>query len=170
MKFKHIIFIFLSFVLGFFSGNAIKFLYEVTTFKPWGWKDNPVVVNCYGDDFNEGQLVRGIDYWSVRGHNIAFYEMNPSKNICENEYLDGFIILRKAPPNKYDSELLAVTSRWTAGLYMEGAVIWFKPGTQNLELIIEHELGHAFGYGHVEIEDHLMHPEYEKMSGKFWIP
>ena len=33
-----------------------------------------------------------------------------------------------------------------------------------------HELGHAFGYTHVELEGHIMHPSFNMMSGKFWIP
>ena len=50
------------------------------------------------------------------------------------------------------------------------AVIEFDVGTYRIDNVFEHELGHALGYGHVEIEGHIMHPLWEKMSPKFWIP
>ena len=151
---------------------ALKFAYESITFQPYNWKGkHPVIVNCYGDDFSEEQFVRAIDYWTVKGHDIAFYEHNPSDSICETEgHIEGFIILRKADLRELNDSTLAVTKRWTSFDEMKGAVIKYKPGTQNLQWINEHELGHALGYAHVEEDGHVMHPRHHKMEGKFWIP
>ena len=36
--------------------------------------------------------------------------------------------------------------------------------------LLEHELGHAFGLGHLDDPGHIMHPRYEYMGKKFYIP
>ena len=96
--------------------------------------------------------------------------MNPPENICDDNFLEGFIILRKGSKNYFNSDTLAKTKKKTSLNSIKSAIIYFKPGSQNLDLIIEHELGHAFGYSHVEIEGHVMHPRFEKMGYDFWIP
>ena len=55
-------------------------------------------------------------------------------------------------------------------LKITSAVIWFEPGTYNLSWIVEHEIGHAFGYKHVEEVGNIMHPMIERMGGKYWKP
>ena len=163
--------LFLSLVVGFVIGIGIKFVYESTTFKPYYWDRPPIIVNCYGEDFSEAQMIRAIDYWTIRGHEIGFYEHNPPKSICESkEMIHGFIILRKAKWYEMDGHTLANTRRMTSNLIIKAVEIRYKPGSQNLTLINEHELGHAFGYAHVEIEGHVMHPIFDKMGPKFWIP
>ena len=160
------------FLVGFGGGVLIQIAYELNVTKAYEWPENnpPIILNCYGDDFSEMQLVRAIDYWTIRGHNIGFYEHNPPAKVCEQERLHGFIMLRKAKPNQLNDATLASTIKGTAGLKIVWAEIVFKPGSQNLDLINEHELGHAFGYGHVDKLGHIMHPEYGKMGRKFWVP
>jgi hypothetical protein len=169
-KWRWILSIIVSLIIGFIAGLLIKYCYETRTFKPYRWKDAPIIVNCYGDDFNEPQLTRGIEYWEHRGQSISFYEMNPGDKICENTYIHGFIILRKATTEQLNEPTLALTQRYTSGLEMSGAVIYFSSGSQNLTLIIEHELGHALGFSHVGIEGHIMHPIWEKMGRDFYVP
>tara|TARA_B100000035_G_scaffold285631_1_gene269340 strand:+ start:61 stop:576 length:516 start_codon:yes stop_codon:yes gene_type:complete len=157
--------------VGFFTGIGIKWAYESTTFKPYEWKGPPVIANCYGDDFSELQMVRAIEYWTLRGHEIAFYEHNPPESLCESkEMIHGFIVLRKAKWWQLDGPTLANTRRMTSGLRLVAATITYRAGSQNLDLLNEHELGHALGYAHVEVEGHIMHPIYGKMGPKFWIP
>ena len=145
----------LSFLIGFLFGGFAKYAYESNTFKPYGWNSDPVVVNCYGEDFRELQLVRAVEYWALLGYNISFYEMSPTDFVCKQENLEGFIVLRKAPNNKLDTSTLATTTRATRALTIVSAEILFQPGAHNLTNIIEHELGHAFGFGHVDIEGHF---------------
>ena len=163
--------VFVVFIIGFTIGLGIKFLYETKTFKPYTWDGNdPIVLNCYGSDFSELQMIRAIDYWVVRGHNIAFYEHNPPATVCEHENLEGMIILRKGNRRVLGESTLASTTRRTTGLIIKSAVIYYQPGSFNLDLINEHELGHAFGFSHVDEVGHIMHPLYHKMGTKFWIP
>ena len=154
--FKTAAFVLLSFISGFGFGLIFKFYYETNTFQPYAWDSPPIIVNCYGNDFSELQMIRAIDYWTLRGQSIAFYEHSPSDEICKNEYIEGFIILRKSKRYDHESGVLARTRRYTTMMVMKGAVITYRPGTQNLVWINEHELGHALGFAHVEILGHIM--------------
>tara|TARA_B100000214_G_C23916386_1_gene603919 strand:- start:761 stop:1282 length:522 start_codon:yes stop_codon:yes gene_type:complete len=161
----------LSAIVGFTSGIGIKTAYESTIFKPYEWPrgKEPIILNCYGSDFSKLQMVRAIEYWTLRGHHVAFYEHNPDPEVCENDWLEGFIILRKAKVLSPEGTI-ASTRRFTSGIYMRGAEIRYTPRSFNLDLLNEHELGHALGYGHVEKLGHIMHPHYGKMGRDFSIP
>lgn len=158
-------------IFGLILGTGIKITYESSTFKPYDWFDyTPIIANCYGEDFSEAQMQRAIDYWDARGHKVGFYEHNPPESICESdEDIWGFIILRKQRFGWGDGTL-AMTTRVTTGFTIRSATISYKAGSQNLSLINEHELGHAFGYNHLNIEGHIMHPNYFRMGSGFWIP
>jgi len=166
--FKIFLLIILSFTLGMLTGSLIKVIYESKSFKPYEWKNPPVVANCYGDDFSEEQMNRAIKYWERKGHSIAFYEHKPPDSICKRKWTNGFIIIRK--DNSLRDPTLAETKRMTRGSTISGAIINYRPGSQNLSLINEHELGHALGFSHVNEDGHIMHPIFHKMSEKFWVP
>jgi hypothetical protein len=157
-------------IVGFAVGMGIKIAYESSNFKPYDWlADDPIIINCYGSDFSEPQMMRAIEYWRVRGHNIGFYEHNPPADVCKSADLWGFIIIKKKQ-NGFDDGTIATTIRRTTGLKIRSATIYYSPGSFNLDLINEHELGHAFGYGHIKIDNHIMHPEYNRMGNEFYFP
>ena len=160
-----------SFVVGFVFGLGIKFYYESVTFQPYHWDRPPIIANCYGSDFSELQMTRAIHYWTMRGHNIAFYEHNPPASICESdEMIHGFIVLRKAKWYELAPETLASTRRMTSGIIVKSAIITYRAKSHNLDLLNEHELGHALGFAHLEEEGHIMHPIYGMMGEGFWVP
>jgi hypothetical protein len=161
----------ICFFVGFFIGTGAKLLYEINTFKPYGWNESrlPIIANCYGDDFSKLNLIKALDFWAVRGYNAESYNHEPEESICNNMWPDGYIVLRKHP-GPIDELTLASTTRRTSGFRIRSAEIHYYPGTQNLDLINEHELGHAFGFGHVEFNNHIMHPLYENIGPEFWLP
>ena len=170
-NFRVLLMLLVIFITGFTLGIGIKFLYETKTFKPYTWDGyTPIILNCYGEEFSDLQLLRAVEYWALRGHNIGFYEHNPPESVCDDGDLWGMIIIRKATGAGLGNSTLAVTTRGTTGLIIRSAEIHYQPGAFNLDLINEHELGHAFGYSHVEEEGHIMHPLYHKMGPRFWTP
>ena len=156
-------------ILGFLVGISIKVAYKSTVFHAYKWGDPPIILNCYGKTLPETVVIRAIDYWTLRGFPIGFYEMNPSSETCMEEHIEGFIIIRRDKLAN-DPNVLAKTARLTRVTWVVAGVIKLKPGTYNLDLLLEHELGHALGLGHVEVEGHIMHPLYMSMGTKFWIP
>ena len=170
-KLKKNILVFAALLIGFCAGTVGKISYELLSDRPYIWNSPPIIINCYGAEFSEVQLVKAIDFWTIHGEEIGFYEINPPKSVCEGDLpLQGFIVLRKAKPWQLETETLASTKRRTSANRMLSAEIWFSPGTYRLDYLIEHELGHALGFNHVEIEGHIMHPLYPKIGPKFWIP
>tara|TARA_B100000700_G_scaffold327969_1_gene444208 strand:+ start:1864 stop:2382 length:519 start_codon:yes stop_codon:yes gene_type:complete len=165
-------FIILSSMLlaGFAIGTAAVFKYETSSFKPWGWApgDEPIVLNCYGDDFEEIYLDKPLKYWAEKGYNVAFVQQDVPSELCKESFIDGFILLKKR--NHNDPYTIALTERRVALGRIRAATIYFNPGSYRLEYVLEHELGHAFGFTHLEEEGHIMHPEYEKMGSSFWMP
>jgi len=152
----------IAFFIGLFIGTALLLRYESTSNKPWSWDSPPIIANCYGDDFNNLYVVRGVDYWVLRNEEIAFIIDKPPNSVCKHDFLDGFIILKKGVM-KNDSTL-AYTKRKIRLGSIRASTIYFSPGSFKLELLVEHELGHAFGYQHTDKKGHIMHPEYENMG------
>ncbi len=158
------------FFAGFAIGTAAVFKYETSNFKPWGWApgDEPIVLNCYGNDFTEIYLDAPVKYWADKGYNIAFVQQNVPPGLCKEDFIDGFILLKKR--NHGDPYTIALTERRVSLGRIRAATIYFNPGSYRLEYVLEHELGHAFGFTHLEEEGHIMHPEYGKMGDRFWMP
>ena len=167
MRWRDYIYILAAGILGFALGILGKLTYENSSVHAYQWKNPPIIVNCYGPDFNEAAMTRAIHYWTIRGYPIGFYVHEPPKGTCEHEWLLGMIILRKAPFWKLSPDTLASTRRYTSIDEMRGAVIVYRARSFNLELLNEHEIGHALGMTHVEREGHIMHPIYEKMGELF---
>lgn len=169
-KFSRFVALSVSLLVGFAIGTAVVFDYEMSTFKPWGWAkgDDPIILNCYGDDFNEMYLTEPLKYWSEKGYNVAFVQQDVPGNLCSEDFIDGFILLKKRTYR--DGATIAVTERRVVLGRVRAATIYFNPGSYRLDYVIEHELGHAFGFTHMPEPGHIMHPDYDKMGPGFWVP
>jgi len=167
MTLKNFMYTLASGILGFTLGLSGKIIYESTSVHAYQWPSAPIIVNCYGPEFPEAAMIKAIDYWTVRGYSIGFYEHSPPPSVCKSEWIYGMIVIRKASFWKLAPETLAQTRRYTSLDVLKGAVIEYRPGSYNLDLLNEHELGHALGMTHVEKVGHIMHPIYEKMGDVF---
>lgn len=154
-------------LVGISIGTCVVIEYEKAVFKAYSWDDSPIIANCYGGDFNELYLKSATDYWAKHGNTVAFIEQNPPKIVCDSDSMNGWIIIKK---KRQDGLTLAYTERRVILGKIKASTIYFNPGSYRLENVIEHELGHAFGYKHVEIAGHVMHPEWDHMGKEFWVP
>jgi len=157
----------ISFLIGLIFGTLMIVAYESVSFKPWQWKYPPIVLNCYGDDMNESYISSAVHYWTIRDHNFAYIENNPPRHMCKADHIQGFIIIKQ---KRLPTNTLGVTQRKIFLGNIVAATIYFDSGSYRITNVFEHEIGHALGYNHLEEEGHIMHPLWEKMSPKFWIP
>ena len=156
-------------ILGFLIGLTIKNVYNLTARQPCHWKYPPIILNCTGSEINKETIDRAVLFWSENGEKIYFYEYDVANNICKDvDLLDGFIVLKTQKDEVFEPGVLASTKRSTRLQIIQSATIIFKPGTHNFILLLEHELGHAFGYSHRRIPGHIMHPYYDMMGRKLW--
>lgn len=167
LKVKDILTLIICFQLGLIVGVFSKVYYETIFKKPYYWSLKPIVVNCYGEEMNEQKVLGAIKFWENNDEHIAFYEHNPPEWVCKEESIIGFILLKKAKFNQLDSNTLASTRRYTSFEEIKASVIWFAKGSQNLDLLIEHEIGHAIGYSHVNEVGNVMNPVYENIGSNF---
>ena len=164
---KKLLYLSCSLIIGFCLGAIIKFTYEATAFKPYSWKKPPTIINCYGKNFSEVSMIRAIHYWAVRDQQLGLYVHKPNSNLCKELWIDGYIIIRRN--NALPRNTLASTKRYTSVGNIKSAVIDYNPGSFNLYLINEHELGHALGFSHINEIGHIMNPMYKNMGLDFYI-
>lgn len=153
--------------VGFSFGTTVKIVYESNNFKPYSWGNPPIIANCFGKGLSKTKVERAIKYWDTIGEKSLFYIHNPPDSLCKNDFMEGFIIIKK---KKLSRPTLASTKRKTSFGTVVAALIYYSPGVQHMGLIHEHELGHAFGYGHADIQGHIMNPIYDNMGKNFWVP
>lgn len=167
-RLKKLVFFVSAGVIGIILGNAVRKTYINNSSKPYYWNSDPVIVNCIGDELYESTIKNAIEYWDQKGNKILFYEYQKIESICDSkEALDGFIILKKEESNLSEG-VLASTYRNSNGYFkIKSAIIYFEKDTYNYYLLLEHELGHAFGYSHKNKIGHVMNPYYDYMGEKF---
>lgn len=159
------------FIVGFAVGKYFMLSYENSTFKSFYWLKDPIILNCHGEDMSLIRVKKALRYWDDMGYEYKKYVHRPDKKACDGpKLIEGYVTLRKADPDQLDFDILAFTTRRHASAEMKGATIYFKKNTEGLELLLEHELGHAYGFTHVTIPGHIMHPNYDIMGKRFWIP
>ena len=153
-------------LIGSAGGLGIFYYNEVKNFRVASWKYPPIVVDCTFGALKEERINESIKYWNNLNHKIGFIEMNPSSKVCSNDQIHGFIIIKNA---ELAWDVLVKTHRKgsTTGR-IDSAMIQLSIGNANLPKLLEHELGHAFGYGHLDIDGHIMNSSYDYSGYDFF--
>ncbi len=160
----------LSGLIGFMIGYNIKVHLEASQFVVASWEQEPIVVVCPDSSLSAYRVNRAIEWWGIRGYKINGYHFDDDDKICSlNRFVDGIIFIRAAD-QKIDPEFYAVTSRNSSLEKMIAATITLPNRNRHLNRLLEHELGHALGLGHVDIDGHIMHPILSRTGERFWIP
>lgn len=131
------------------------------------WSKPPAIIVCY-KNFENGQLYRAIKYWENHGERVGPVIVDPPKTLCDVERIAGAITIRRAPEILLQGNAVAIARRhFRFSTNIHSAIVYFSGRSLGLDLIVEHEIGHALGFNHVEIVGNVMHPQWEKMGPKF---
>ena len=159
----------ISLIAGFVIGFEIKNSYRRSMFVTAEWDKPPVLVVCENSSVSSDRVFEAVMYWDKKNFHIKDIYFDYNNFYCSTLNKDGYIYLIDDYGN-IPSDALASTDRNSTGLYMNYAIIETRSDSCNDKLLLEHELGHAFGLSHVDKIGHIMHPEYNLMGEKFWIP
>ena len=164
--FKLFIALIAGLVIGSTSGLGYFYFVEKANFRVAYWKAVPIVVDCTHGALKGVRLESAIDYWSELDHKVAFIERNPSPFVCSHDHIYGFIIIKNA---ELGWPVLGETERkGSVNQNINSALITLQVGSANAPRLLEHELVHAFGYRHMDKEDHIMHSNYDLSGYDFW--
>ena len=133
------------------------------------WNDPPDIRVCKDTRVTKSRVETALRFWERLGYSFGDIIMDQSSNVCTPR---PFEILFRLPQQsdfkrKDLSNHLActLTHRMQNSSEIVRAEIFFiEISNSNRPRMMEHEIGHALGWQHVNSSYHVMHPEYN-MSG-----
>ena len=166
---KKILAITLAAVVGFTLGFFFRIAIEGNKFVLAEWSQEPIIVVCPDSSLTPNQVGLAIEWWKNRDFKVSHFHFDQTNTICnKGRFMDGIIFVRSR--GKINPEFYATTARFTIGSRLLSADIHLPNRNKDIPRLLEHELGHALGLGHVEELGHMMHPIHFLGGEKFWIP
>ena len=127
------------------------------------WKITPIVKVCKVLPISNSRVERALDYWRRLGYTFEAVIYDDESMSCAGRPLFGEIVVT-IPGQGFDYDNIALTRRsanknMNMLLYAE---IHMQPKYITKERVLEHELGHAFGWDHTYRRYHLMNEVWER--------
>ena len=124
------------------------------------WSMLPTVRICQSTEVPLYRVAQATRFWEMLGYRFdgIFTDQNPS---CMNPKYGEIIIT--LPESGFSSEHIASTRLYTDNKTGDvvKAKIHILPKYARKPRVLEHEFGHALGWGHHPQKYHIMHPEWE---------
>jgi len=166
---KSMIYIIISGIVGFVIGFVLRCHIEANKFILASWENSPIVIVCEDSQITPYRIAKAIEWWGIRGHEIEYYHFDNSGVLCgKGFFVNGFIFIRAT--GDIDPSFYATTTRLAIAGEMKSASIHLPNKHKYMPRLLEHELGHALGFTHIEKLGHMMNPIHENGGEKFWIP
>ncbi len=166
---KNFLVILLAGLVGFGLAFFIRMNIESSKFVLAAWEKDPVLIICPDSHVTSYRVALAIEWWGIRGHEFAYYHFDEDNKICSKGlFITGVVFIRgegELLPDTY-----AVTTRLAIAGKMKAASITLPNENKFMPRLLEHELGHALGFTHIEKPGHMMHPIHEFGGEKFYIP
>ena len=126
------------------------------------WSYTPTVIVCANAPVKEDQISKAIDFWKARGFQFYDYRYkngDPLKK-CSAAAPYGYIVIQLVTQEVLKDlrpTILAETHFFVteASNMIEWAKVYLVVNPP--ETVLEHELGHALGFMHLDRPGHLMH-------------
>ena len=131
------------------------------------WYKKPDIMICKDAIIKKEDLKIAIDAWEKEGIKVGKIVNEKSKE-CDDDYEKGYILIMAERDLIAGTSHHAITQRWYLGenngkrnvvsayIEIKSMTVWVRP--DDMPALLTHELGHAFGYKHVESNNDIMHP------------
>lgn len=118
------------------------------------WKEAPTIIICPSSPYTLEEVNEVVQRYEARGHH---FEEVIEFSSCPDGNISGWIMLKPAGQNIEIDEAGHATTRYDSatGEIISSSIEIFN--AQNI-YVLEHELGHALGYQHVNRRGHIMYP------------
>tara|TARA_Y100000310_G_scaffold337766_1_gene425706 strand:+ start:6188 stop:6748 length:561 start_codon:yes stop_codon:yes gene_type:complete len=125
------------------------------------WKSPPHVRICDFSPVDVERVHAAIKWWQDRGYMFAGVSNGGIWGGCKHGKISGSITISLSGQDFKFSEHLGETRvyKTTSGMILQ-ANIEIPEGSGEKDRILEHEIGHAIGWGHYKKRGHIMHPIY----------
>jgi hypothetical protein len=156
---KNLLVILLAGLVGFGLGFFIRMNIESNKFVLAAWENDPVVIICPDSHITSYRVALAMEWWGIRGHEFAYYHFDEDNKICSKGlFITGVVFIRgegELLPDTY-----AVTTRLAIAGKMKAASITLPNENKFMPRLLEHELGHALGFLHYNMINHLMNQKW----------
>jgi len=127
------------------------------------WHSPPNIRVCPDVKISESRIISATKYWKRLGYEFGYitYETNMYNCLVPPPLRREILIM--LPDQKFNEDHLASTRLLTSKFTNEivGAKIFITTKNSQRERILEHEFGHAFGWGHYPQSGHIMNPNWK---------
>ena len=124
------------------------------------WSMQPKIKICQGAPVSLSGLKSAIGWWLNRGYSYSALLTAGSNGPCIHDPPEGYIFIRPDTSRKVEQDAFATTHVFVSD---DNEIIWAviyikKDGVR--ERVLEHELGHAYGWLHYDRLGHIMHKKW----------
>ena len=130
--------------------------------KVGSWKLTPTVIVCEYAPVSEVQVKSAVSFWKRLGYRCytTQYKHDP-RNKCHSDSPKGYIMIHLVTQGiKMEDSSLAQTHFYVNNITneIEWAIIYMRADVR--ETVLEHEIGHALGFLHYNMINHLMNKKW----------
>ena len=126
------------------------------------WRSPPDIQLCTESGVTTARLNRALEFWNRLGYTWGTVTVEDNTYTCNSGGRMGEISIILMTQEVISSDHLAITrsARMTATSEIIRSQIYINGYAAKKLLVLEHELGHALGWGHAGSSYHLMNSEW----------